>query len=85
MNKNFISLYINSNEITDSQLNDIVDFARKFNYKNPYKIVKIIVDKYPLRLKGKISNLTSLARGYFMAWNMENKMRNISICEVKND
>lgn len=81
MNKNFISLYINSNEITDFQLNDIVDFASKFNYKNPYKGVKIIVGKYPLRLKGKISKLTSLARKYFMSWNKDNKMRNISICE----
>lgn len=83
MNKNFISLYINSNEITDFQLNDIVDFVSKFNYKNPYKGVGIIVEKYPLRLKGKISNLTFLAREYFMSWNKNNKMRNISISEVK--
>ena len=81
MNKNFISLYINSNEITDFQLNDIVDFVSKFNYKNPYKRVGIIVDKFPFRLKGKISNLTSLARDYFRSWNKSDKIRNISLAE----
>lgn len=81
-NKKTISLYINSNEITVSQFNDIIGFASTFATKNPNQIEIIVdVDKFPFRLKGKISNLTSLARDYFWSWNKSDKIRNISLAE----
>lgn len=83
-NKTFISLCITSNEITVSQFNDIICFATTFEAKNPNQIEIIInVDKLPLRLKGKISHLTSLARDYFRRWAKDGEIQNISLCEVE--
>lgn len=75
-----ISLHIHSAEITPEQLNCIVAFSSQFNREN-YNKIEIITDKLPLRLNGKISQLTSNARRYFYSWNEAGTMRNIRIAE----
>lgn len=76
MNDRIISLYINTNEITPEQFNCIVSFISRFYFENPGKI-EVVCDKFPLRLNGKLSHLTSKAREYFYSWNKKNRMRNI--------
>ena len=81
MNDNIIiSLHIHSQEVTPEQLNCIVAFASQFYRENKNKI-EIVADKLPLRLNGKISQLTSNARRYFGNWNKAGTMRNIRIAE----
>lgn len=73
-----VSVYIHSPEITSEQLNSIVNFVVMFNYYTPNQI-EIICDYLPLRLNGKISNLSIIAEKYFHAWNKDSLIRNIRL------
>lgn len=43
--------------------------------------VELITDVYPLRLDGKISQLTSLGKKWFRSWNKDGCIRNIRVLE----
>lgn len=79
-----ITLYINSKEITDWQLNCIVGFVSRFHRENLDQI-EIICEKFPLRLNGKISNLTSTAWEYFKIWNKKGAMRNLRLLKKEGN
>ena len=73
-----ISLYINSSEITPEQFNAIMAFCTRFWRENPGEI-EILCDKFPMRINGKLSELTSLAKEGFAYWNAKGLFRNLSI------
>lgn len=77
-----ISLHINSSEITVEQFNAIMAFCTRFWRENPGEI-EILCDKFPMRINGKLSEQTSLAKGYFKYWNKKGLFRNLSV--VKKD
>lgn len=81
-----ISLYINSSEITPEQFNTIMAFCTRFWRENPGKI-EILCDKFPMRINGKLSELTSLAKEFFAYWNKKGLFHNLSIVkrEENND
>lgn len=54
-----ITLIVNANEITISQLDDIVRFTRTFHSK-PNQI-EVVFNKSPIIIKGEFSNLSRLA------------------------
>lgn len=85
MNK--ITLTIEQSSITPEQFNDVVRFVSSFRTQNGEDSLKWQLNSYPLRLKGKIANLSSLARGYFISLNKSGYMRNISLIkrELTND
>lgn len=78
-----ITLFINTNEITTSQFNDIVRFISTFHSRPNQIEVVFNFNKFPLRIKGKISNLSSLAKAYFANWSRADMIRNLSLCEEK--
>lgn len=77
-----ISLYINSSELTPEQINAIMHFCTRFWRENPEEI-EILCDRFPMRINGKLSELTSLAKDYFKYWNKKGLFRNLSV--VKKD
>lgn len=78
-----ISLHINSSEITPEQLNAITAFCTRFWRENPGEI-EILCDKFPMRINGKLSELTSLAKEYFAYWNAKGLFRNLSIVKSED-
>lgn len=78
-----ISLHINSSEITPEQLNAIMAFCTRFWRENPGEI-EILCDKFPMRINGKLSELTSLAKEFFAYWNKKGLFRNLSIVKSEN-
>ena len=78
-----ISLCINSSEITPEQFNAITHFATKFWRENPEGI-EILCDKFPIRINGKLSELSSLAKDYFKYWNKKGLFRNLSVVKRKD-
>lgn len=70
-------------EVTTSQYNDIIAFVSKFTASNGKGSVHIICDKYPLRLSGKISELSPAAKQYYDTWSSKGVMRNMSVVKTK--
>lgn len=79
MSDPIILLEFCKNEITVDQYNDIVRFVDKFYNYNGSKSIQCFIEKMPLRLRGKLSELSSRAREYFYEWNKCGAIRNISI------
>ncbi len=80
-----VSLYINVNEITVEQFNFIVKFIDNFGTYIGYEQIEIKNYHSPLRLKGRLSLLTSRARDYFTNWNQKNLIRNIRIVDKSKE
>lgn len=78
MNNLVITLCINKKEITIEQYNDIISFASSWSNMYGQTSISLQADKLPLRLKGKLSGLSSNARRYFQIWNKDCTIRNIS-------
>lgn len=79
MEKPLITVFIHNQEITTDQYNDIIRFTQLLRNKNGENAVRLLCNKYPLRLQGKITALSSQALAYFYNWNKKGYIRNISL------
>lgn len=81
--ENEIILHIKGKEISTNLFNCIVLFSNLVQLVENKKI-QIVVDNKPLRLKGDLRKLTHNAKRWFMRWNANDDIRNISLLQEDN-
>lgn len=76
-------MHIKGKEISTNLLNCIVHFSNQVQLVENKKM-RIVVENKPLRLKGDLRKLTNNAKRWFVYWNANDDIRNISLLQEDN-